>query len=80
MLLDKKQLLYELFLVLDHALMLVLVILHEQHSFIIQIAYKLLALINFHFFLVKMVNHYVNHVILKDIQYLLEKIANPSSS
>ena len=33
MLLDKKQLFYEHFLVLDHALMLVLVILHEQHSF-----------------------------------------------
>ena len=50
MLFDKKQLLYEVFLVLDHALMLVLVILHGQHDFfIIQIAYKLFALINFHF-------------------------------
>ena len=48
MLLDKKQLLYELLLVLDHALMLVLKLLYEQHSlFIIQIACKLVALINF---------------------------------
>ena len=44
--LDRKQLLYELFLVLDHALMLVLVILCGQHSsFIVQIAYKLVDLL-----------------------------------
>ena len=51
MLLDEKQLLYETFLVLNHALMLVLKLLSEQHSlFIVQIAYKLVALINFHSF------------------------------
>ena len=33
MLLDKKQLLYEPFLVLDHTLMLLLKFLCEQHSF-----------------------------------------------
>ena len=54
MFLDKTQLLYELFLVLDHALMLDLKLLCEQHSsFIIQIAYKLVELIHFHFFCCK---------------------------
>ena len=51
MLLDRKQLLYELFLVLDHALMLVLVILCGQHSsFIVQIAYTFVGPINSHSF------------------------------
>ena len=49
MLLDYIGLLYELSSILAHDLMLVL-ILYEQYSFIIQIAYKLVALINFHFF------------------------------
>ena len=50
MLLDKKQLLYEPFLVLDRALMLVLKLLCEHRFFIVQIAYKLVAFINFHSF------------------------------
>ena len=50
MLLDYIGLLYELSSILAHDLMLVLMILYEQYSFIIQIAYKFATLINFHFF------------------------------
>ena len=49
MLLDKIGLLYEHFLILDHDLKLVLMILCEQHSFfIMHITYKLSAFTNFH--------------------------------
>ena len=49
MLLDKIGLLYEPFLILDHDLRLVLMILCEQHSFFSkQIACKLFAFTNFH--------------------------------
>ena len=51
MLFDKKQLLYEPFLALKHALMLVLKVLCEHIViFIVQITYKLAAFINFHSF------------------------------
>ena len=49
MFLDKIGLLYELSLILAHDLMLVLMILYEQHSFfIIKIAYKFVEFVNFH--------------------------------
>ena len=68
MLLGKKQMLYELFLVLDCVLMLGLCVLCGQNRFFMILrTHKLVVSINFHFFPVKMVNQYVNHAILQDI-------------
>ena len=69
MLLDKKLLLYELFLILDHVLMLVLCSLYERHKFfIVACTHELAVSINLHFFfLVKMANQNVNHAIFQDI-------------
>ena len=63
MLLDSIGLLYELYLILAHDLMLALMILYEQHCFFYHTnCIQASCSYQFSLFLVRMVNHYENHV------------------